>query len=55
MRTISLRWLGIRASSAIFYLEEGKLKEDSPLVLVLVIKEKQLILALQLRPAEHET
>ena len=40
MRTISLRSLGIRASSAIFYLEEGKLKEDLPLVLVLVIKEE---------------
>ena len=55
MRTISLRSLGIRASSAIFYLEGGKLKEDSPLVLVLVIKEKHFLLGLQLSSPEHET
>ena len=55
MRTIFLRSLGIRASSAIFYLEEGKLKEDPPLVLVLVIKEKYFLLGLQLSSPEHET
>ena len=51
VRTISLRSLGIRDSSAIFYLEEGKLNQDPPLVSVLVIKEKHFLLAL---PAEHE-
>ena len=55
MRTISLRSLGIRASPAISYLEEGKLNENPPLVSVLVIKEKYFLLALQLSPAEHET
>ena len=55
MRTISVRSLGIRASPAISYLEEGKLNENPPLVSVLVIKEKYFLLALQLSPAEHET
>ena len=55
MRTISQRSLGIRASSATSCLEEGKLNEDSPLVLVLVIKEKHFLLALQLSSPEHET
>ena len=55
MSTISQRSLGIRASSATSYLEEGKLNENPPLVSVLVVKEKELLLALQLGRAEHET
>ena len=54
MRTISQQSLGIQASSATSYLEEGKLNENPRLVSVLVVKEKQLLLALQLSPAEHE-
>ena len=49
---------GIQASSLTSYFEEGKLNENTRLASVLVIKEKQLILALQLSPAEqaeHET
>ena len=55
MRTISQRSLGIRASSATSCLEEGKLNENLPLVPVLVIKEMEFLLGLQLSPAEHET